>query len=227
MTRTLLTAALFSLPLAFACGEDDDTGNKGDEAWMPYCESVSTDLAMDEVSPLGFSGADLGAALAAKYTAPLTWGSGGSSDLLITLGLDGPVQFVDLSEAVPPEGTEHIADIAVVCDDYLRIGGAATLSSADGLLAESLSVEFSASTASSASFSLERSPTDFAHPEIFAPYEAPPGEAGDIDEVHVLVNGQFGVGGVSTGGIDYVSSGSDGNTAWQSMDQVASWGTDE
>ena len=221
-TRSLATIALLALPTFLACGdkEGDDTG--GDATWMPYCEATETPLAFDEASPLGFSAADLVAGVGSSFSAPLTWVEAGpASTLALELSWSSDVTFVDLEEATPPDDGTAIADIAVICDDYIVVGATLDLNSADGLLADSFSVDLSAMSVDGASFSLELETSDFSHPEVFTPHEDP-----SADTQHPRLGGSFAAGGGSQGELSWIAEGSGDGTAWQSGGPVATWQTD-
>lgn len=226
--RSLVALSLIGLPLLTACPEKggDDTG--GDNAWMPYCEATETPLAFDEASPLGFSGADLTAAIGSTASAPLAWVDPvGTTTLELSLAWSSAVTFVDLEEATPPDDATAIADIAVICDDYLVVGATLGLTSADGLLADSFAIDLSATAANAGSFALELETADFSHPEIFAAFEdATPGEGSSIDDQHPRMSGSFSAGGGSQGELAWIAEGSGEGTAWQSQSPVATWGSE-
>ena len=223
MTSRLLALPLVRLPFALACGdkEGDDTGSDG--SWTPHCDATETPLAFDEASPLGFSAADLAAALGSEVVAELSWTAPDSAASLLTLSLawTSDVVFVDLEEATPPDDATSIPDIGVICDDYLSVGVTLGLASADGLLAESFAVDMVASAADAASFWLEAAEADFSHPEIFAPFKV-----AEATEEHPVLSGSVSAGGNAQGEIAWVAQGSNESTAWQSSDPVATWQAD-
>lgn len=119
------------LVLAGAC----TLGN--DPAELPYCEDVATALAMDEVSPLGFSGADVLAFAAGTKDETLVYARRGVDDTPLTLELgsvDG-ARFVQSTAVYPDEGGVQ-ADIGVVCDDRVEVDVAVELITADGAFDE-------------------------------------------------------------------------------------------
>lgn len=220
--RSLVALPLLGLPLLTACPEKggDDTG--ADNAWMPYCEATETPLAFDEVSALGFSGAQLAAAIGSSASAPLAWVDPASTSTLeLSLAWSSDVTFVDLEEATPPDDATSIADIAVICDDYVVVGATLGLTSADGLLAESFAVDLAATDAAGASFFLDLEKADFSHPEIFAAAEDP-----GADSQHPRMGGSFSAGGGSQGELSWIAEGSGDGTAWQSQSPVATWGAE-
>lgn len=222
-TRSLVAFALLGLPAFLACGDKDGDDTGGNEAWMPYCEATETPLAFDEASPLGFSGADLAAAVGSASSSPLTWTEPASTSTLdLTLAWSSEVTFVDLEEASPPDDATAIADIGVICDDYIVVGATLGLSSADGLLAESFAVDLSATAANAASFARELEVSDFSHPAIFTPHEDP-----DADLQHPRISGSFSAGGFARGEIMWIAEGSGDGTAWQSGAPVATWGGED
>ncbi len=209
------------LPFAAACGDKDGDTGSDDGLWMPYCESTETVLDAEDVSPLGFSAKDLLTAVGDEVLADLYWIDGGSTVLRLGLAPTGSVTFVDLEVAEPPDDAGAIADIGVVCDDYLAVGATMSLISDDGLLSDGFAVELTATTAASAGIAVRAERADFDNPEIFDPAL---GE--EYDEEHVSIYGSVSAGGNSQGEIALITSGVDGETAWQSSTTVASWEAD-
>ncbi len=123
------------LLLAVACGGDRDSSTHGE---MPYCDDTRTELALDAVTPLGFSGADLVAGIPATETATLTWADDATTALTLTFAPGDRATHVD-SEAVYPEGGEGPA-IGIECPDRVEVGGGFTFTTADGAFAESWEV---------------------------------------------------------------------------------------
>jgi len=94
--------SLALLPLLLAACDTHRGGPSEDALWSP-CEYAYTDLALDEVSALGFSAADLLVAVGGERAETLTWidGSGTVGLALEVLYSGGRVRFV---EATPREG---------------------------------------------------------------------------------------------------------------------------
>src|SRR5688500_13866468 len=82
---------------------NDDGGQFGEEAGA-HCEVVGrTPLALDEVSPLGFSAADVLALAEGQHDEVLSWvEAGGSSPLTLTVAQVGDIEY--LEQAVVDDG---------------------------------------------------------------------------------------------------------------------------
>lgn len=221
MRSPLFLLPLLSLPLGLACGDkDDDTG--GNEYWSPHCDVTETALAFDEVSPLGFSAAELATGIGSALSADLSWSAGGSTPLSLGLAWASDAVFVDLEEAPVPDGVTDVPAIGVICDDYLEVGATLSLDSDDGLLAESLSIDLQALQVDAATFSADVVEGDFSDPAIFDPFDVK-----DATSQGPRLSGSFFAGGGSDGVIGWFSEGSDGEVAWASIDTVASWSSDD
>ncbi|MCB9779830.1 MAG: hypothetical protein H6742_14790 [Alphaproteobacteria bacterium] len=234
MTRSRSTLLLLPLLVGLAaCGDkdDDDTGDGGhkggddtgdDVAEGPHCEETRTGLAMDEASALGFSGADLAAAIGEDLSATLAWQKDGSeTPMLVEVHVDS-VAFVDQEVVMPDSG--DVPDIYLECPDYLALAASLQLETADGLLGDSFIVELRAQDATAADFSLQLEFDDFDHPEIFAHVDTT-----DADVVEVSLNGVLRAGGKTSGELAVWMEGSsdsepgDVGTAWAGTETVAMW----
>lgn len=135
--------------------ENDPTGGFG-----ANCDLDETALEADEVSPLGFSGADILAFAEGTHTSQVTWttegithaGSGQTTDLTVVIAAKdgGEVRFVEATEKPPEEGDTGnlLAEIdqGDVCPDFLAIDVTVTLTTADGLFDETFDAELIALT---------------------------------------------------------------------------------
>lgn len=203
------------LTLLIAC----DLFDKGNEAWMPTCDSSETILDWDEDSALGFSGADLASALGGEATAPLIWAEGGETVLTLGLTWSDHVVFVDQWEAEPPEDVDEYPDIAVICDDYVKVDATASFVTDDGLLDDAFPVRLVALTAELATLSVDAVASDFANPGIFDSFHDPDATSEGVD-----ITAEIAAGGATEGQLSFFTEGTDGETAWASTDTVASWG---
>ncbi len=212
MTRTLPLLSL--LPLVLACGEKDAVS----DYWTPRCEETRTALAFDEVSPLGFSAEEAAVALSSLHTVDLLWARGGATTVDIELALTSAVEFVDLEEETPPEDAT-VPDIAVVCEDYVAVSVTLGLKSADGLLDEDFALSMSLSQADLGAVWAALEVADFSKPEIFDDFLD-----AEATVQHPTLDVVFGPAGSIDGEIGWQAEGEDGDTAWASADQVASFG---
>lgn len=135
---------LLALCLATLIGCDG--GQTGDEG--ARCDPASTtDLALDEASPLGFSGADVLAVAGGAHEATLTWEIGGTTGLEVEVVHDGTVKFVEY-EWIDDSGQ----DIAALgCDDQVELGATLSFATADGAFAESVDTRLDATAGDAAS----------------------------------------------------------------------------
>lgn len=114
----------------------------GDE--LEPCEFDETDLAVDEDSPLGFSGEDVFAAVVTSDTAVLEWEEGGEAELTWSFADD--VAEVSYMDEIPTG-----ADSDAGCDEqFVSIEGTMDFETDDGELDETVVVDLSARTADEA-----------------------------------------------------------------------------
>jgi hypothetical protein len=126
---TLLLGALL------ACGAKE-TGHTATSA-MPYCEETEDALGWDDASPGGGSTPAEALAVAEGTRAvPLTWSSGGSTGLALTVTRDGSPSWVT-SVAVYPDTGGPSPSIGVICEDHLAMPVQVGFVTDDGAFAES------------------------------------------------------------------------------------------
>lgn len=115
-----------------ACGtqsgtEKDGGASAGDE---PCAEAAEVELALDEVSPLGFSGQDVLDWLSAGSTATLTWSDDATT--AVTFGFAAGERGVHFADVEQNPDSESVC----TAPDFLWVGVAYTLVTADGRLDE-------------------------------------------------------------------------------------------
>jgi len=132
------------------------------------CEEQSTPLAEDEVSPLGFSAADVALLVGESTTTPMVWldttalgveatVQPGPSELTLTiLDLTNP-RFIDASPKEPEDGAaiEPAAD----CPDRVDVDVTLRITTADGALDETVSTTLHATSAELVELSVPLEPT--------------------------------------------------------------------
>lgn len=101
------------------------------------CEPISSDVALDEVTPLGFSAEQVLAVAAGLHEATLVYGLNNVSGVELSL----PDQATSVTLSIEPAGTAHfVTDAAVpastACASVLEIDVEVTLSTADGAFNE-------------------------------------------------------------------------------------------
>lgn len=133
--------ALFTLPVSALLAGCLGAGALPD---TPSCADTPTAITLEELSALGFSGADLLTLAEGEHVGTLTWYPGGDTEpaderdtpLLLTVRYDGGGVRHVASEAVYPEGDEGAADIAIVCEDRIEVDVTLAISTDDGGLDE-------------------------------------------------------------------------------------------
>lgn len=121
-----------------------DGGQSGEEG--ARCEaSSSTTLARDEVSPLGFTPAEVLAFTEGTHVGELVWADGPTTDVTVSVTFEGgSIAFVDY-EVVTDDGAEPAAEIG--CADLVEVEERVAVVSADGAFDESFTVVLGAASA--------------------------------------------------------------------------------
>ena len=164
--RRLLNAASLLGALGFgACLGGQTGGETGAERQIhdehdtysgAGCEEVSSNLAPDEVSPLGFGAADVLTLVGESTTTPMVWldtsvlqvqssVEPGPSELTITLLDSSNPRFVEVSPAEPEDDTELLP--AGDCPDRVDVDVILLIATADGALDETVSATLHATDA--------------------------------------------------------------------------------
>lgn len=108
----------------------------------PTCSKTVTDVSMDEVTAIGVAAATVVADLPATEDATLVYADSARTPLALQYTPGESARFVD-QEAVYPEGGAQ-TDIGIICDDYVAFDVDMTLTSDDGVFAESFTSEVQA-----------------------------------------------------------------------------------
>jgi len=222
----LLTAgfAIGALTLG-TVGCDDDEPNDGNKSLDgdgdDPCVDTKTAVAIDEVTALGFSAQDILALVAGDEEQDLTWlGDGlagpeaGATTINFTFDTSnpGPVMFVD-SEPNPDSEIEIDAD----CSDRLEVSLSLTVSTADGMLDETVETTLSAQDASGASWRGRIAAKDLSGD---FPADADP----DFDLVAVEVAGTHSATDMSGEVMAEIESKDDGPDGIAAFGVVGQWG---
>lgn len=127
-------------------GAKQDSGGGGGSGAPDYmCDVAETAVAMDEVTPLGFSADDLALAFAGTYAATFTYNDGVTTGLSHTLALTDGATFIDqtyrqdtggLDTGPQPGAPDTTGD---PCVDYLTINADFTLLTDDSAFNEAWS----------------------------------------------------------------------------------------
>ena len=171
--------------LSAACNVTD-TGNPVDTGGEPSgnagsCEEVETVITPDELTPLGFSAADVLGVAGGRHTETLAWLQGGlatssggePTQVEVNVDFDGSARFIESSPRQSLGGSGSAADFAI-CNDRVELDATLTVSTADGALDETVSAVLRAETArlATASFSI---PSDELSGDLKVNVNAPDG----------------------------------------------------
>ncbi len=217
MNRALLTIPAWLL--VAGCFIDKEATDDG-----PYCEETPTVVTLEEVTELGFSGADLLVLAEGSFEEELTWLTDDSTTT-VTVDVayaEGEVRYVTSEAVYPDEGETSIA-IGIECEDYLELDVTIAIATVDGSLAESLDT-----TISSYDGTVSTTRQSFAPEEIQGTYEYTEMDPSEYDELELGIAVEFdevGCSGemtVTTQGCDDDCEG-DECTCWASNGTVASW----
>lgn len=101
---------------------------------MPYCAETITEVNVDQVTALGFSGQDLIDKAARENNLPWTWDyKNGSTSLTMTTGsFAQKARYID-SVAVYPDG---VPDTRIICADRVEVDAWVNFSTDDGAFNE-------------------------------------------------------------------------------------------
>ncbi|MCK6503205.1 hypothetical protein L6R53_07380 [Myxococcota bacterium] len=203
------------------------------DTFVPHCDATETDLDWDEVSPLGFSAAQAMDPLSGPWSAAATTLVSPATTLLAQVQSTAGVRFVDLEEAEAPEGAA-VADLDVICDDYLAVEVELAVATGDDQLddlwaldlqvpdpAGELPVEVDETTGvpTQASFSLEMSPDELGGEVDLSAYDL---EAADASSVST--SGRLHADGATDGSVELLREYSEGDSSTQTSDELVQWG---
>lgn len=178
-------------------GDDDLDDTDGERPDGLDCDDVTTSLAFEADSPLGFAAADVADALVGETTVD-AWMGPGPATISVTVGLSdlGAPTFHDLEPAEDTDGGSETdlplgAPDAGPCADYLEIPATVTFASGDGAFDETLAVALRALTPVDASAGADLDPD--ALEGTFTITEIDPD---DWDEVSLSFSNSWGEGTV-------------------------------
>lgn len=224
MSRTLALLSLTALSFAtFACGGSDDDDDKSDadrtESNSPYCEDTETPLAAGESGPTGVSADELLAVIYASYIGEARFAGSVDSGLTVSIVVDPDSVRHVASDAVYPSTGGATEAIGVICDDRVSVDAVVQITTEDGQLAETLTMELSASAydegnAPGTSEVLVLGWADIDVDALEGSLDiASFAETSDYDELGASLSVEL-VGGELFGSLDGQISGADADTAW-------------
>jgi hypothetical protein len=195
-----------------------DGGQFGEEGGA-RCGVVSrTPLAVDEVSPLGFSAQDVLPVVSGPRTETLSWSDGTTTELQLEVAPTGVYEYVEQAVVDDGTGTGSEPALAPWCPNEISIAASTTFATADGAFAEALPDPVLAATADAATL------TDSLE-QVAGTYDVwdhvPAGN--DYDDARSWLDVTFSATGVA-GAISGQGSGTDGDVAWAEAFEVASFG---
>jgi len=230
MKRTLITIPAWLL-LA-GC-----VGGARDLASAPRCEDTPTVITLEEVSELGFSGAETLALAEGAFDGLLSWHGDDYADpsevstspVHVSVAYaEGEVRLV-ASQAVYPEGDAPTMDLGLICEDYLEVDVSLVVTTEDGGLDESYEVALR-------SFDGQRATAyaEFDHGSMGGSYDYAMEYSMEVDSVTHSLEVSFdeaGCGGELVVRVEGCYNGyeswDDCTTrdcdCWSSSDTVASW----
>ena len=219
--RHALVLSAIALSTLTAC--DDEKSGTADGL---SCEESRAEVALDEVTALGFSAAEVAAYAEGEHVETLAWTRDGSTTgLTITVTLSGETaNYVD-SEPADTEGDTGAMPVEYdMCADYLEIPVTVSVITEDGAFNESWSTTLQAAAAASASLYHEFDPLAMTGTYDITLDNTEP----DYDELRAFFDASFSAEGTQ-GAISGQVSGSedceDGDdcSAWAGFLDIASW----
>lgn len=203
------------------------------DTFVPHCDVTETDLAWDEESPLGFSAAQAMDTLSGPWSAAATTLVSPSTTLLAQVQSTAGARFVDLEPAEAPEGAA-VADLYVVCDDYLAVEVELAIATGDDQLddlwaldlavpdpAGELPVEVDETTGipTQASFALEMEVDELGGEVDLSGYDVDEADAASVQSF-----GRVHADGATDGTVELLREYSDEDSSTQTSDELVQWG---
>ena len=194
------------------------------------CEYTEIAYEMDDATPLGFSGAELAAALGGSSGETLSWDeTGDTTELTFELSFaeDGQVRH-QVGEWVEPD-TGGFGDTGgQECAEYVIVDASLSFVTADGLMNELVAVEVEASTAETGRVEHTMDLAELTGSYVSSDSEAV--ETADSAEIEIVANvnssGSVGELGLFMTGHDEAEEG-DPDVAWASQGDIARWPPNE
>lgn len=204
----------------------NDDGQFGEEGGA-RCDVVSrTPLAVDEVSPLGFTAQEVLDYAAGAHEQTLSWSAiGGSTPLTLTIAQSGAIEYLEQAVVETGNGSNAEPALAPFCPNVLSVGVDIGFVTEDGAFAEQWLGALASDVVDRATFGRQLDELV----GTFDPWDhAPVGPA--YDEVIAWLDVALTPAGPS-GTVQGQGSGTDGDpndpngTAWAQSFEVASFGT--
>lgn len=200
-----LALAGFSIGCVGTTPPNDD-GQFGEEAGA-RCDVVTrTPLALDEVSPLGFTAQSVLDLAEGTHPGTLTWlEAGGSSPLTLTVAQAGAIEYVEQAVVTTGTGSGEEPALSLWCPNLVSVGVDIGFVTDDGVFAEQWLGALTSDVEGQTGF--DRTLEDLAG--TFDPWDHIPADT-DFDEVTAWLEVSFDASGPS-GLIHGQGSGTDGD----------------
>ncbi len=216
--RTIPWLATLPLLALIACDGNLDEAAGG-------CDETATELAVDEVSALGFAADELLANIAGPRNEILEWTDGAQTGILVEMVNNGAVHYVDSEPKASEGGMEDAA--AALCEDRIEVDAQVIVSTDDGLLDETLDVTLTADEATSADFYL----SDLTPDDLNGTYDYREIDMAQYDTFAISIHGAIGIdsswGQISEFG-EYEEEGDgDSGVAMAENIETGAWPVDE
>ena len=226
----MLLSSIVLLVVACTGGSDPDdptgTNDKTGLSEGPSCEATETEVALDEVTALGFAAQAIVDLADGEHLSTMVWQDDSSTGVTVTATLGGRVLFVD-EEAVYPTGSGEAPAIGVVCEDHVAIEGTLRVVTADGLLDETMDVTFQSWDGSRVDAGGALDPDELNGSLVFDDFH----EEVDYDARSMLLNARFdseGTSGEVAGSVQGTGDCEDGEecTAWAAIFAFGAWSSE-
>jgi hypothetical protein len=214
--RPIATAPFLAALLGCEDGRGEDSG--------PSCKDEEAAVALEEVTPLGFSAQDVVDLVSPPYEGPLAWADETTTVLDLEIAPTGEAWFVD-SEVVSGAGEAQPA-IWPICDDRVAVAVTIQFTTADGAFAETWAERVEAAAAAEAHWNRELDLGSLNGDFDLLPFV----QSKDYDELRAFVGGTVSTKTGTSGRINGQGSGSEdcdpGDTcsSWSEEVPVATWG---
>lgn len=195
---------------------------KNKEADGPSCVDTPTDVAMDEVTPLGFAAADVVPFAEGTHGVDFTYADDGSTITTIVVTPGGSARYVDSVADYPDTGAVPAIDI--LCESRVEIDATETFVTSDGAFDEAWDYVLSATGATAVHFGGTIPDGAFQGSYKLADHTT----ATDYDKLSAWVDASFADGddhgtlGGQASGEDDCEDG-EACTAWAEMIEIGTW----
>lgn len=228
--RSRPVLSLFAVSLLTACPDNGPKDDTAADLWA--CDETATELSLEEVSALGFSGQAIVDLASGAHSATFTYDDGAQTGLTLTASSPGAVRYIESTPpSASPDSGMYDADVAWdsgandPCPDRVEVDMTLGFVTEDGAFDESWDVAMSSADGDTVSFFSTLDPSGFHGSFDLADHVA----SSDWDDLSAWVQGTFEASGTS-GEISGQASGTEDCdegedcSAWAEMVPVGTWG---